>query len=66
MTDAYTYTTMIGASSKSWDDAVEKAVAEACGGGDVSGWVEVVETRGRVDGGKLVEWQVTVRVGHPR
>lgn len=66
MTKAYTYTTVIGASSESWDDAVRHAVAEACRDGADAGWFEVDETRGRVDGGRVAEWQVTVRVGHPR
>lgn len=54
---------LTGSSSKSMEDAVENALAKARQTVRNMRWFEVVETRGRIDDGKLDCWQVTVKVG---
>ena len=54
---------LTGTSSVSIEDAVQTAIQKA--GESVRGmsWFEVVETRGRIEGSQVVQWQVTVKVG---
>ena len=64
MTDhVYKSIEITGTSSKSMEDAVEKAIAKAAKTVHNMRWFEVIETRGRIDGEKLDQWQVTVKVG---
>ncbi len=64
MSSAYSYTTVIGVSSNSWEDAVQTALEKAREAGHKGSWFEVGETRGRLDDGEFAEWQVAVRIGH--
>ncbi len=54
---------LTGTSSVSIEDAVQTAILKA--GESVRGmsWFEVVETRGRIEGNQVTQWQVTVKVG---
>jgi len=54
---------LVGSSATSIEDAVQNALARA--GQTVRNmcWLEVVETRGHIEDGKLAHWQVTVKVG---
>jgi dodecin len=52
-----------GTSATSLEDAVKCAVERAASTVRNTRWFEVVETRGRIDGGKVAEWQVTVKIG---
>ena len=54
---------MVGCSSKSFQEAVENAVAEA--GKTLKGlaWFEVKEHRGGLKDGKVSEYQTVVRIG---
>jgi flavin-binding protein dodecin len=52
-----------GTSTKSLEEAVENAVERAAKTVHKLRWFEVVETRGRIDEGKVAEWQVTVKIG---
>jgi len=54
---------LTGTSTKSIEDAVEKAVARAHKTIKNLRWFQVVETRGNIDKGKVEHWQVTVKVG---
>lgn len=54
---------LTGTSSVSIEDAVQRAVAKAGETVRRMGWFEVVETRGRIEGDKVAQWQVTIKVG---
>ena len=64
MTDhVYKKIEVTGTSTESSDDAIEKAIAKAGGSIHNMRWFEVVETRGRVEDGRIAQWQVTVKIG---
>ena len=54
---------LVGSSSKSVEDAVQKAVAKA--GETVRNlrWFQVVDTRGHIENGRIAHWQVTLKLG---
>jgi len=54
---------LTGTSTASLEDAVENAIARSSKSVRNMRWFEVVETRGRIDDGKVAEWQVTLKVG---
>lgn len=54
---------IVGSSESSFDDAVQRAVAEAAKSLRELRWFEVTDTRGQVENGKIAHWQVTVRIG---
>lgn len=59
----YKYLELTGSSSVSIEDAVAKAVARASETVRNIRWLIITETRGNVDNGKVVHWQVTVKLG---
>jgi dodecin len=58
----YKTTTLVGASTVSFADAVRNAVARAQKTLRNVEWFEVIEERGRVDG-ETIEFQVTLAIG---
>ena len=54
---------LVGSSTESIEDAVHNAVAQAATTEKNLRWLEVVETRAHLDEGKIVHWQVTVKIG---
>jgi len=54
---------LVGTSSTSFSDAAATAVAKASKTLKHLRWFEVVEQRGRIEDGKVVEYQVTVSIG---
>lgn len=54
---------LVGTSEKSISDAIEQAVARASKTLRDLRWFEVVETRGSIEGGKVSQYQVTLKVG---
>ena len=55
---------LTGTSSASIEEAVQNALAKAAQTIRNMRWFEMVETRGRIDdGGKIDQWQVTIKVG---
>ena len=54
---------IVGTSPNSIDEAVKNAVARASKSVHDMRWFEVVEMRGRIDGGKIDEFQVTIKIG---
>ncbi len=54
---------VVGTSTESFDDAVRAAIAKAAESVEAMSWFEVVEQRGRVQDGKVAEFQVTVKIG---
>lgn len=59
----YKKTEVTGTSNVSADDAVKNAIARASKTVRNMRWFEVTETRGAIDGGKVQEWQVTLKIG---
>ena len=54
---------LVGTSTTSMEDAVSNAVARASQTIRNLRWLEVVETRGHIQDGKVDHWQVTVKLG---
>ena len=59
----YKMVELVGSSAKSFDEAVENAVARASQTVRNMRWFEVVGTRGHIEEGKIAHWQVTIKVG---
>lgn len=54
---------VVGSSEQSSDDAIRRAIERVSTTVDHVGWFEVKETRGHVEGGKVMHFQVTLKVG---
>jgi dodecin len=54
---------VVGTSQKSFADAAQNAVARAAKSVRGLEWFEVTELRGRVEGTRIDEYQVTVKIG---
>ena len=54
---------LVGTSPQSFAEAAKAAVAEASKTVKNMDWFQVVEQRGRIKDGKVVEFQVTIKVG---
>jgi flavin-binding protein dodecin len=54
---------VVGTSEKSFADAAQNAVARASKSVRGLEWFEVTEMRGRIDGTRIDEFQVTVKIG---
>jgi hypothetical protein len=54
---------LTGTSSASIEDAVEKAIKRAHKTIKNLCWFQVIETRGNIEKGKVLHWQVTIKVG---
>ena len=54
---------LTGTSPDSIEDAVDKVVKRAHKTIKNLCWFQVVETRGRLNQGRVQEWQVTIKVG---
>jgi flavin-binding protein dodecin len=63
MPGTYKKIELVGTSPVSFAEAVKGAIAEAAHSMRHMDWFEVVEQRGAIRDGKVVEFQVTVRVG---
>lgn len=54
---------IVGTSTKTVEDAVQNAVNRASQTLSSLRWLEVVETRGEIQDGRVAHWQVTVKIG---
>jgi len=54
---------VVGTSSMNLEDAIQKAVTRSAETVRNMSWFEVNEIRGRIEGGDVTQWQVTVRIG---
>jgi hypothetical protein len=54
---------VVGTSAMNLEDAIQKAVSRSSETVRNMSWFEVSEIRGRIEGGDVTEWQVTVRIG---
>ena len=59
----YKIVELVGSSPTSIEDAIQSAVARTSSTLDNIRWFEVTETRGHVEGGKVLHYQVTIKVG---
>jgi dodecin len=63
MASTYKVIELVGTSPTSFAEAVRAAVTEAAKTVRNMAWFEVVDERGRIDEGKVTEFQVTVKIG---
>lgn len=59
----YKHIELTGSSTTGIEDAVSRAIGKASDTVRNIRWFEVTDTRGQVDKGKVVHWQVTLKVG---
>ncbi len=62
-THVYKHIELTGTSTSGIEDAVQNAVTRASKTVRNMRWLEVTETRGHLENGKVSQWQVTVKVG---
>ncbi len=61
--NVYKIIEVVGSSTSSIEDAVEKAVTRASATIHDLRWFEVKETRGHIEDGRVAHYQVTLRIG---
>lgn len=54
---------LVGSSSQSVEDAVQKAVTKAAETVRNLRWFQVLDTRGHIQEGRVAHWQVTLKIG---
>lgn len=54
---------LVGSSHMSVEAAVQNAIAKAAQDEKNLRWLEVLETRGHIEDGKVAHWQVRVKLG---
>jgi flavin-binding protein dodecin len=54
---------LVGSSTKSMEDAVQKAIGKAAETVRNLRWFEVLDTRGHIEEGRVAHWQVTLKLG---
>jgi len=59
----YKHIELTGTSPSGIEEAIQDAIARASKTVRSMRWMEVLETRGHVENGKVSQWQVTVKVG---
>ncbi|MCX6954159.1 MAG: dodecin family protein [Verrucomicrobia bacterium] len=59
----YRHLELTGTSAKSIEDAVANAIKHAHQTIRKLAWFQVLETRGAIDKGRILQWQVTIKVG---
>jgi flavin-binding protein dodecin len=61
--NVYKVIEIVGSSSKSSDEAIERAITKASESLHNLDWFEVVETRGHIVDGKVAHYQVKLKIG---
>jgi len=59
----YKHIELTGSSATSIEDAVNNAVERANSSVRNMRWMQVLETRGHIEKGKVSHWQVTIKIG---
>ena len=54
---------LVGSSTRSMEDAIQRAIGKAAQTVRNLRWFEVLDTRGHIEGGKVAHWQVTLKIG---
>ena len=62
MDHVYKTIELVGSSKTGTDDAIRNAVAKAAQSLRNLRWMQVIETRGHIEGDQVAHWQVTVKV----
>ena len=62
MGHTYKMVNLVGTSTQSYEDAIQSAVADASASLRGLCWYEVKEMRGKIDNGKVAEYQVKIQV----
>jgi flavin-binding protein dodecin len=60
----YGVSEIVGTSTVSIDDAIQKAIAKATEDRRHIRWFEVLQVRGHVEGGRVGHFQVTLKLGY--
>ncbi len=63
MSRTYKMVTLVGCAPESYEAAINNALADASKSLRGLAWFEVIEMRGKVEDGKVAEYQVKVSVG---
>ena len=65
MSDHHVYkkVELVGSSRTTIEDAIENALVTASESLELMDWLEVTETRGHIENGKVGHYQVTLKVG---
>jgi flavin-binding protein dodecin len=63
MEHVYKHIEITGSSTKSSDDAIEKAILKAGESVKHMHWFEVTDTRGYIEDHNVRYWQVTIKIG---
>ena len=63
MSKTFKMVTIVGTSTESFDQAVENGLADAARSLRHLSWLEVQEQRGRIEDGKIAEYQVKLQIG---
>ncbi len=61
--NVYKIIEVVGSSTSSIEDAIERAVTRASATVRDLRWFEVKETRGHIEDGRVAHYQVTLRIG---
>ncbi len=61
MDRTYKQVELVGISNENYEDAIGNAVAKAAKSLHGLAWFQVVEQRGKIDEGKVVEYQVIIK-----
>ena len=61
MSGTYKLVTLVGTSAESYEQALTNAISDASASLRNLSWFEVQEHRGRIDQGKIVEYQVKLQ-----
>ena len=59
----YKHIELTGSSHTTIEDAINNAVAKASQSVRNLRWLQVIDTRGHINGGRVEHWQVTVKLG---
>jgi flavin-binding protein dodecin len=59
----YKTTELVGSSTSGIEDAIQTAITKASATLRNLRWLEVLETRGHIEDGRIAHWQVTIKVG---
>jgi len=59
----YKHVELTGTSSTSIEDAVQRAITRASKTIRNLRWMQILETRGHIEKGKVAQWQVTIKAG---
>ncbi len=54
---------LVGSSTRSMEDAIQRAIGKAAETVRNLRWFEVMDTRGHIEQGRVAHWQVTLKIG---